>query len=192
VLERFFRGLDRTPKESLDFVLPSPNPTSTLARRHSGWDKIKGPDGHGHLTTCLKLKGSSLRRVSVRQLLMMSSGVKVDEGLHGSQANVAPGAGLYRQRAKAMDPLVSVKMSHCRALPRRATEVAFDTGEKRTGRHLISNAVGEPLSQYLFREKVVDPPTAWRSFLFLFLLSSAGCRCGWGCIRGKQENVGRC
>jgi CubicO group peptidase (beta-lactamase class C family) len=147
VLERY--GLDRTPKDRWTSFSVAKSLTSTLVGAAIQDGKIKGPDDL--ITNYVpELKGSAYDGVTVRQLLMMSSGVKWNEDYTDPKSDVAQAG--FTGSEPGMDPLVS----YMRHLPRDAepgTKWHYDTGETDMVGILVSNAVGEPLSQYL-SEKV--------------------------------------
>lgn len=143
VLERY--GLGRTPKDRWTSFSVAKSLTSTLVGAAIQDGKIKGPDA---LVTDYvpELKGSAYDGVTVRQLLMMSSGVKWNEDYTDPKSDVAQ-AGFIGSEP-GVDPLVS----YMRHLPRAAepgTKWHYDTGETDMVGIMVSNAVGEPLSQYL-------------------------------------------
>jgi len=143
VLERY--GLDRTPKDRWTSFSVAKSLTSTLVAAAIQDGKIKGPDDK--VTDYVpELKGSAYDGVTVRQLLMMSSGVKWNEDYTDPKSDVAQAG--FTGSEPGMDPLVS----YMRHLPRDAepgTKWHYDTGETDMVGIMVSNAVGEPLSQYL-------------------------------------------
>jgi CubicO group peptidase (beta-lactamase class C family) len=147
VLERY--GLGRTPKERWTSFSVAKSLTSTLVGAAIQDGKIKGPDAM--VTDYVpELKGSAYDGVTVRQLLMMSSGVKWNEDYTDPKSDVAQAG--FTGSEPGVDPLVS----YMRHLPRAAepgTKWHYDTGETDMVGIMVANAVGEPLSQYL-SEKV--------------------------------------
>jgi CubicO group peptidase (beta-lactamase class C family) len=147
VLERY--GLDRTPQERWTSFSVAKSLTSTLVGAAIQDGKIKGPDDK--VTDYVpELKGSAYEGVTVRQLLMMSSGVKWNEDYTDPKSDVAQAG--FTGSEPGMDPLVS----YMRHLPRDAepgTKWHYDTGETDMVGIMVSNAVGKSLSQYL-SEKV--------------------------------------
>jgi CubicO group peptidase (beta-lactamase class C family) len=143
VLERY--GLNRTPKDRWTSFSVAKSLTSTLVGAAIQDGKIKGPDAM--VTDYVpELKGSAYDGVTVRQLLMMSSGVKWNEDYTDPKSDVAQAG--FTVSEPGMDPLVS----YMRHLPRAAapgTKWHYDTGETDMVGIMVSNAVGEPLSQYL-------------------------------------------
>jgi len=147
VMERY--GLGRTPKERWTSFSVAKSLTSTLVGAAIQDGKIKGPDAM--VTDYVpELKGSAYDGVTVRQLLMMSSGVKWNEDYTDPKSDVAQAG--FTGSEPGVDPLVS----YMRHLPRAAepgTKWHYDTGETDMVGIMVANAVGEPLSQYL-SEKV--------------------------------------
>jgi CubicO group peptidase (beta-lactamase class C family) len=147
VLERY--GMDRKPQDRWTSFSVAKSLTSTLVGAAIQDGKIKGPDDK--VTAYVpELKGSAYDGVTVRQLLMMSSGVKWNEDYTDPKSDVAQAG--FTGSEPGMDPLVS----YMRHLPRDAepgTKWHYDTGETDMVGIMVSNAVGEPLSQYL-SEKV--------------------------------------
>ena len=86
VLERY--GLGRTPKDRWTSFSVAKSLTSTLVGAAIQDGKIKGPDD---LVTDYvpELKGSAYEGVTVKQLLMMSSGVKWNENYTDPKSDVA-------------------------------------------------------------------------------------------------------
>lgn len=147
VLERY--GLGRTPKDRWTSFSVAKSLTSTLVGAAIQDGKIKGPDDK--VTDYVpELKGSAYEGVTVKQLLMMSSGVKWNEDYTDPKSDVAQAG--FTGSEPGMDPLVS----YMRHLPRDAepgTKWHYDTGETDMVGIMVANAVGEPLSKYL-SEKV--------------------------------------
>ena len=143
VLERY--GLGRNPKERWTSFSVAKSLTSTLVGAAIKDGKIAGPDAM--VTDYVpELKGSAYDGVTVRQLLMMSSGVKWNEDYTDPKSDVAQAG--FTGSEPGMDPLVS----YMRHLPRDAepgTKWHYDTGETDMVGIMVANAVGEPLSQYL-------------------------------------------
>ncbi len=99
------------------------------------------------------LHGSAYDDVSVRQLLMMSSGVRWNEDYEDPKADVA----MFNNATP--DPGVDATVSYLRKLPRAHPpgEVwHYNTGETNLIGVLVSSATKKPLSQYL-QEKIWQP-----------------------------------
>jgi CubicO group peptidase (beta-lactamase class C family) len=143
ILERY--GLGRSPRERWTSFSVAKSLTSTLVGAAIKDGKIAGPDAV--VTDYVpELKGSAYEGVTVRQLLMMSSGVKWNEDYTDPKSDVAQAG--FTGSDPGMDPLVS----YMRHLPRDAepgTKWHYDTGETDMVGIMVANAVGEPLSQYL-------------------------------------------
>jgi CubicO group peptidase (beta-lactamase class C family) len=143
VLERY--GLGRAPKDRWTSFSVAKSLTSTLVGAAIQDGKIAGPDAM--VTDYVPdLKGSAYDGVNVRQLLMMSSGVKWNEDYTDAKSDVAQAG--FTGSDPGVDPLVS----YMRHLPRDAepgTKWHYDTGETDMVGIMVANAVGEPLSQYL-------------------------------------------
>ena len=143
VLERY--GLDRKPQDRWTSFSVAKSLTSTLVGAAIEDGKIKGPDDK--VTDYVpELKGSGYEGVTVRQLLMMSSGVKWNEDYTDPKSDVARAG--FTGSEPGIDPLVS----YMRHLPRDAepgTKWHYDTGETDMVGIMVSNAVGKPLSKYL-------------------------------------------
>ncbi len=99
------------------------------------------------------LKGSAYDDVTVRQLLMMTSGVKWTEDYTNPKSDVAL-FGLHQA-----EPGVDVTVSYMRKLPREApagTKWVYKTGETNLIGVLVSSATKKTLSAYL-SEKIWKP-----------------------------------
>ncbi len=89
----------------------------------------------------------------MRQLITMTSGVKWNEDYTDPKSDVARAG--FETDQPGLNPIVS----YMRKLPREAapgTKWVYKTGETDLAGILVSNAVGEPLSQYL-SEKIWGP-----------------------------------
>jgi CubicO group peptidase (beta-lactamase class C family) len=173
VLERY--GLGRTAKDRWTSFSVAKSLTSTLVGAAIEDGKIKGADA---LVTNYvpELKGSAYDGVTVKQLLMMSSGVKWNEDYTDPKSDVAQAG--FTGSEPGIDPLVS----YMRHLPRDAepgTKWHYDTGETDMVGILISKAVGKSLSQYL-SEKVWVPYGMEQDAVWMVDAS------------GKQERGGCC
>ena len=99
VLERY--GLGRTPKDRWTSFSVAKSLTSTLVGAAIQDGKIKGPDAM--VTDYVpELKGSAYDGVTVRQLLMMSSGVKWNEDYTDPKSDVAQAG--FTGSEPGMDP----------------------------------------------------------------------------------------
>jgi CubicO group peptidase (beta-lactamase class C family) len=99
------------------------------------------------------LKGSAYEGVSVRQMLMMSSGVKWNEDYTDPNSDVA------KAGDKVTEPGVNPMVSYLRKLPRAhepGTTWHYNTGETDLVGVLVSKATGKTLAQYA-SEKIWKP-----------------------------------
>jgi len=100
-----------------------------------------------------ELRGSAYDVVTVRQLLMMTSGVKWNEDYADVNADVA------RMYAQPPDPGFDMTTSYVRKLPREAppgTKWVYKTSETNLVGVLVSDATGKKLADYL-SEKIWRP-----------------------------------
>ncbi len=150
ILERY--GLGRTPSERWTSFSVAKSVTSTLIGAAIEDGKIKSLDDPvtAYIT---ELKGSAYDGVTVRQLITMTSGVKWNEDYTDPNSDVA------RVGLSVIDPGVNPVVSYMRRLPRESppgSKFVYKTGETDLAGILLSNAVGEPLAQYL-SEKIWKP-----------------------------------
>jgi CubicO group peptidase (beta-lactamase class C family) len=150
VLERY--GLGRKPEDRWTSFSVAKSVTSTLigaAIRDGKIQSLEDP-----VTRYIpQLKGSAYEGVSVRELITMTSGVKWNEDYTDLNSDVAK-VGL-----SIIEPGVNPVVSYMRRLPREAppgSKFVYKTGETDLAGILLSNAVGEPLAQYL-SEKIWKP-----------------------------------
>lgn len=100
-----------------------------------------------------ELKGSAYEGVTVRQMLMMSSGVKWNEDYVDPNSDVAKAGG------SVTEPGINPMVGYLRKLPRAhepGTKWNYNTGETDLVGVLISKATGEGLAQYA-SEKIWKP-----------------------------------
>ena len=131
------------------------------------------------------LRGSAYDDVSVRQLLMMSSGIKWNEDYEDPQADVA----LFN-KAKP-EPGVDATVSYMRHLPRAhppGTVWHYNTGETNLIGVLVSSAVKKPLAQYL-QEKVWQP--AGMEAKATWLLGPTGHEIAGCCLQAATRDFAR-
>src|SRR5579859_7155629 len=142
VLERY--GLGRTPKDRWTSFSVAKSLTSTLVGAAIQDGKIKGPDD---LVTNYvpELKGSAYEGVSVRQMLMMSSGVKWNEDYTDPKSDVAQAGGTVTE--PGVDPMVSYLKKLPRAHPPGST-FNYNTGETDLVGVLVAKAAGMAASRY--------------------------------------------
>lgn len=146
LLEKY--GLGRGPNDRWTSFSVAKSVTSTLVGAAIQDGKIKSLDSP--VTDYIpELKGSAYEGVTVRQMLMMSSGVKWNEDYADPKSDVAQ-AGV-RMLEPGVDPMVS----YLRRLPRAhppGTQFSYNTGETDLVGILVSNAVGMPLAEYASRK----------------------------------------
>jgi CubicO group peptidase (beta-lactamase class C family) len=150
VLERY--GLGRGPRDRWTSFSVAKSVTSTLIGAAIRDGKIKSLDDAVTLYIP-ELKGSAYEGVTVRQLITMTSGVKWNEDYADPNSDVAK-VGL-----SILEPGINPVVSYMRRLPREAppgTKFVYKTGETDLAGVLLSNAVGEPMAQYL-SEKIWKP-----------------------------------
>jgi CubicO group peptidase (beta-lactamase class C family) len=182
VLERY--GLGRGPKERWTSFSVAKSVTSTLIGAALKDGKIKSLDDRVTLYIP-ELKGSAYDDVTVRQLITMTSGVKWNESYTDPNSDVAK-VGL-----SILEPGVNPVVSYMRRLPREAppgSKFVYKTGETDLAGILLSNAVGEPLAQYL-SDKV------WRPYGMeqdgIWVEDVAGHERGGCCISMTLRDYGR-
>jgi CubicO group peptidase (beta-lactamase class C family) len=150
VLEKY--GLGRKPTERWTSFSVAKSLTSTLVGAAIQDGKIKSIDDP--ITRYVpELKGSAYEGVSVRQMLMMSSGVKWNEDYVDPKSDVA----LAGQKVEepGVDPMVSYLKRLPRAHPPGST-FHYNTGETDLVAVLVAKATGEPMSRYA-SEKIWKP-----------------------------------
>ena len=182
MLERY--GLGRGPKERWTSFSVAKSVTSTLIGAAVKDGKIKSLDDRVTLYIP-ELKGSAYDDVTVRQLITMTSGVKWNESYTDPNSDVAK-VGL-----SILEPGVNPVVSYMRRLPREAapgSKFVYKTGETDLAGILLSNAVGEPLAQYL-SDKV------WRPYGMeqdgIWVEDVAGHERGGCCISMTLRDYGR-
>ncbi|MDB5475909.1 MAG: beta-lactamase [Phenylobacterium sp.] len=150
VLERY--GLGRKPADRWTSFSVAKSVTSTLVGAAIQDGKIKSLSAP--VTDYIpELKGSAYEGVSVRQMLMMSSGVKWNEDYTDLKSDVAVAG------ATVTEPGVDPMVSYLRKLPRAnppGSKFNYNTGETDLVGILVSKAVGKPLAQYA-SEKIWKP-----------------------------------
>jgi CubicO group peptidase (beta-lactamase class C family) len=182
VLERY--GLGRSPKDRWTSFSVAKSVTSTLIGAAVKDGKIKSLDDP--VTRYIpEMKGSAYDDVTVRQLITMTSGVKWNESYTDPNSDVAK-VGL-----SMVEPGINPVVSYMRRLPREAapgTKFVYKTGETDLAGILLSNAVGEPLAQYL-SDKI------WRPYGMeqdgIWVEDVAGHERGGCCISMTLRDYGR-
>jgi CubicO group peptidase (beta-lactamase class C family) len=150
VLEKY--GLGRKPSDRWTSFSVAKSVTSTLVGAAIQDGKIKSLNAP--VTDYIpELKGSAYEGVSVRQMLMMSSGVKWNEDY------VDPNSDVARAGQSVLEPGVNPMVSYLRRLPRDkppGSTFHYNTGETDLVGVLVSKATGEGLAQYA-SEKIWKP-----------------------------------
>lgn len=131
------------------------------------------------------LRGSAYDDVTVRQLLMMSSGVQWNEDYEDPNADVA-----QFNKVKP-EPGMDATVAYLRKLPRAhppGTVWHYNTGETNLVGVLVSSATKRPLAHYL-QEKIWQPagmeaPATW-------LLGSTGHEIAGCCIQAATRDYAR-
>ena len=182
VLERY--GLGRAPDARWTSFSVAKSVTSTLIGAAIADGKIGGL-GDPVTRYIPELKGSAYEGVTVRQLITMTSGVKWNEDYTDLNSDVAK-VGLT-----LLEPGVNPVVSYMRRLPREAppgSKFVYKTGETDLAGILLSNAVGEPMAQYL-SEKI------WRPYGMeqdgIWMEDLAGHERGGCCISMTLRDYGR-
>lgn len=150
VLERY--GLGRKPEDRWTSFSVAKSVTSTLVGAAIQDGKITSLSAP--VTDYIPdLKGSGYDGVTVRQLLMMSSGVKWNEDYTDPKSDVANSVNLPLEPGK--NPLVTYMSRLPRANP-PGTVFNYNTGETDLVGILVSKAVGKSLAEYA-SEKLWKP-----------------------------------
>lgn len=150
LMERYAMG--RSPQDRWTSFSVAKSVTSTLvgAAIHDGKIKSLASPVTDYIP---ELKGSGYDGVTVRQLLMMSSGVKWNEDYTDPKSDVAQSVSL------AVEPGANPLVRYMSRLPRihaPGTMFNYNTGETDLVGILVSNAVGKSLSAYA-SEKLWKP-----------------------------------
>ncbi|HEY8616558.1 serine hydrolase [Phenylobacterium sp.] len=182
LLERY--GMGRKPQDRWTSFSVAKSVTSTLVGAAIQDGKIKGLNDV--VTNYIpELKGSAYEGVTVRQLLMMSSGVKWNEDYADPNSDVA------RAGTAIQEPGVNPIVSYMRRLPRAnapGTKFTYNTGETDLVGVLVSNAVGKPLATYA-SEKLWKPYGMERDGIWMTDL--AGHERGGCCMSMTLRDYGR-
>ncbi|GGI69445.1 hypothetical protein GCM10007973_03170 [Polymorphobacter multimanifer] len=131
------------------------------------------------------LQGSAYDDVSVRQLLMMSSGVAWNEDYEDPNADVA------RFNVVAPDAGMDATVSYMRKLKRAhppGTVWHYNTGETNLIGVLVSSATGKPLARYL-EEKIWQP--AGMAAEATWLLGKTGHEVAGCCLQAATRDFAR-
>ena len=181
-LERY--GLDFDAKGRWTSFSVAKSFTSTLVGAAIKDGKIKSLDDKVS-QYIPDLRGSAYDDVSVRQLLMMSSGVAWNEDYEDPKADVA------QFNVAKPDPGVDATVSYLRKLPRAhppGTVWHYNTGETNLIGVLVSSAVGKPLSEYM-QEKIWQP--AGMEQQGTWLLGATGHEISGCCIQAATRDFAR-
>jgi CubicO group peptidase (beta-lactamase class C family) len=182
VLEKY--GLGRKPSDRWTSFSVAKSVTSTLVGAAIQDGKIKSLDS---LVTDYipELKGSAYEGVTVRQMLMMSSGVKWNEDYTDPNSDVA------RAGNSVLEPGVNPMVSYLRRLPRAnppGTKFTYNTGETDLVGVLVSNATGKTLAEYA-SEKIWRPYGMERDAIWM--LDPGGQERGGCCMSMTLRDYGR-
>jgi len=150
LLEKY--ALGRKPSDRWTSFSVAKSVTSTLVGAAIQDGKIKSLNSA--VTDYIpELKGSAYEGVSVRDMLMMSSGVKWNEDYTDPKSDVNQAGG------SVVEPGVNPMVSYLRKLPRAnrpGTRFNYNTGETDLVGVMVSKAVGKPLADYA-SEKIWQP-----------------------------------
>jgi len=182
VLERY--GLGRKPTDRWTSFSVAKSVTSTLVGAAIQDGKIRSLNAP--VTDYIpELKGSAYEGVTVRQMLMMSSGVKWNEDYADPNSDVAQAG------TKMLEPGVDPMVSYLRKLPRAhepGTTFNYNTGETDLVGILVSNAVHMPLATYasqkIWKPYGMEQDAVWMTDL-------AGHERGGCCISMTLRDYGR-
>jgi len=182
IMERY--GLGRGPQDRWTSFSVAKSLTSTLVGAAIQDGKIKGLSAP--VTDYIpELKGSAYEGVTVRQMLMMSSGVKWNEDYADPKSDVAQAG--QNPVPTGHDPMVD----YLAKLPREMTpgsKFHYNTGETDLVGILVSNAVGMPLADYASRK-------IWKPYGMeqdaVWMTDPAGRERGGCCISMTLRDYGR-
>jgi CubicO group peptidase (beta-lactamase class C family) len=182
VLEKY--ALGRKPTDRWTSFSVAKSMTSTLVGAAIQDGKIKSIDDP--ITRYVPdLKGSAYEGVTVRQMLMMSSGVKWNEDY------VDPNSDVAKAGDKVTEPGINPMVSYLRKLPRDhepGTTWHYNTGETDLVGVLVSKATGETLAQYA-SEKIWKPYGMERDAVWM--TDPGGQERGGCCISMTLRDYGR-
>ena len=181
LMERY--GMGRKPRDRWTSFSVAKSVTSTLVGAAIQDGKIRSL--HEPVTTYLpELKGSAYDGVTVRQLLMMSSGVKWNEDYSDPNSDVARAGG---PTGEPGNPI----LNYMRKLPRAhppGTRFNYNTGETDLVGLMLARAVGKPISQYA-SEKLWKPYGMERDAIWM--TDAQGAERGGCCMSMTLRDYGR-
>ena len=182
VLEKY--GLDRKPTERWTSFSVAKSLTSTLVGAAIQDGKIKSINDP--VTRYVPdLKGSAYEGVTVRQMLMMSSGVKWNEDYTDPKSDVALAGN------RVTEPGVNPMVSYLRNLPRAnppGAKFNYNTGETDLVGVLVSKATGKTLARYA-SEKIWQPYGMGRDAVWM--TDPGGQERGGCCLSMTLRDYGR-
>jgi len=182
VLEKY--GLGRKPTDRWTSFSVAKSLTSTLVGAAIQDGKIKSIDDP--VTRYIpELKGSAYEGVSVRQMLMMSSGVQWNEDYTDPKSDVAVAG--QRVETPGVDPMVSYLRKLPRAHPPGST-FHYNTGETDLVGVLVAKATGVPMSQYA-SQKIWKPYGMEQDAVWM--VDPGGVERGGCCISMTLRDYGR-
>lgn len=183
LLEKY--GLGRKPDDRWTSFSVAKSVTSTLVGAAIQDGKIKGM-GAPVTDYIPELKGTGYDGVTVRQLLMMSSGVKWNEDYTDPNSDVAQ-AGGPAYAVPGMNPMVA----YMRRLPRQhapGTTFNYNTGETDLVGILVAKATGMSLADYA-SEKLWKPYGMERDAIWM--VDGGGQERGGCCLSVTLRDYGR-
>ncbi|WP_309604241.1 serine hydrolase domain-containing protein [Phenylobacterium sp.] len=182
VLEKY--GLGRKPTDRWTSFSVAKSLTSTLVGAAIQDGKIKSINDP--ITAYVPdLKGSAYEGVTVRQMLMMSSGVKWNEDYTDPKSDVAMAGNTVTE------PGVNPMVSYLRKLPRAnppGAKFNYNTGETDLVGVLVSKATGKTLAQYA-SEKIWQPYGMGRDAVWM--TDPGGQERGGCCLSMTLRDYGR-
>ena len=182
VLEKY--GLGRKPTERWTSFSVAKSLTSTLVGAAIQDGKIKSINDP--VTRYVPdLKGSAYEGVTVRQMLMMSSGVKWNEDYTDPKSDVALAGN------RVTEPGVNPMVSYLRNLPRAnppGAKFNYNTGETDLVGVLVSKATGKTLARYA-SEKIWQPYGMGRDAVWM--TDPGGQERGGCCLSMTLRDYGR-
>ena len=182
VLEKY--GLGRKPTERWTSFSVAKSLTSTLVGAAIQDGKIKSINDP--ITAYVPdLKGSAYEGVTVRQMLMMSSGVKWNEDYTDPKSDVALAGNTVTE------PGVNPMVSYLRKLPRAnepGAKFNYNTGETDLVGVLVSKATGKTLARYA-SEKIWQPYGMGRDAVWM--TDPGGQERGGCCLSMTLRDYGR-